>query len=716
MNGRILSGEYRSNSVVDKNQFNELNIAQSQDIIYKFLLDIVNQAPPETVLVEFKQLFLLGNTQTNPHVNQAFSQIVSRNNEEEFRNTLKRSYYILINNWSAKRKYQEIENLVQILADIEVNPPKLSENFSYLGRFLSNFIKSQDYEELKLFTSPHSFLKQEHWSERYRSYLLVPQYLDAQNPIEQREIAKDLSKRLKKKFKFELAMYTARCNSPKYQEEEITNPTKLGNQVIHLIKKVSSQQLSFSYLNQASLFLRQVKNVEYREFKQSFKKYLVFSHNNNNYLKLIELQFFPKLNNLYEKYNHKPLTDDLLLRTCRRAIEFMTTEDGEQPSSLFIALTMEGNPLFIVITLLKITLICKSAQNHLEVSIARLIKYYEKFPENECQWFIHFLETFNIVLTLYNEDIHYDLVKINGSSDDFNSSNIGDKISINLDAYRVFSQLKGTDLRGAELRGADIRSTDLMAADLRDAELSDADLSYADLSLAKLSNANLSRATLEHTDLSGAMLNRANLSDANLKDADLRCAHLRQTKLNRANLTNTNIRRAELQQAELNGANLSGASLNGSDFRGADMQYANLSDADLSNANFSNANLSDANLKNSQLRHTRLNHANLTGANLIGANLTHASLIHADLSRADLSRVDLSHGNLSGTDLRNAVLRHVNLSSANLSHADLRGAKLFGTNLSGVNIHGTQFGNNSGLSEEMKLQLEQQGAIIDRGE
>lgn len=716
MNGRILSGEYRSNSIVDKNQFNELNIARSQDIIYKFLLDIVNQSPPETVLVEFKKLFFLGNTEINHHVNQAFSQIVSINNEEEFRNTLKRACYILINNWSAKRKYQEIEKLVQVLDDIKVNPPNLSKKFGYLGKFLSNFIKSKDYEDLKLFTSPHSFQKQENWSERYRSYLLVPQYLDSQNPIEQREIAKDLSKRLKKKFKFELAMYTARCNSPKYQEEEITNPTKLGNQVIHLIKKVSSQQLSFSYLNQASLFLQQVKNLEYREFKQSLKKYFVFSLNNDRYLQLIELQFFPKLNNLYEKYNYKPLTDDLILRTCRKAIEFMTTEDGEQPSSLFIALTMEGNPLFIVITLLKITLICKSAQNYLEVSIARLIKYYEKIPENECKWFIHFLEIFNIVLTIYNEDIQYDLVKINGSPDEINNSHIGDKLSINLDAYRVFSQLKGTDLRGADLRGTDIRNTDLMAADLRDAELSDADLSYADLSLAKLSNANLSRANLDRTDLSGAMLNSANLSDANLKNADLRCTHLRQTKLNRANLTNTNIRRAELQQAELNRANLSGASLNASDLRGADMGYANLSDADLSNANLSNANLSKANLKNCQLRHTNLNHANLSGANLIGANLTHASLIHADLSRADLSRADLSHGNLSGTDLRNAVLRHVNLNSVNLSHADLTGAKLFGTNLSGVNLQGTQFGNNSGLSEEMKRQLEQQGAIIDNGE
>ena len=713
MNGRILSGEYRFNSVVDKNQFNELNIAQSQDIIYKFLLDIVNQAPPETVLVEFKQLFCLGNTKNHPHVDRAFAQIVSSKNEEEFTNTLKRACYILINNWSAKRKYQAIENLVEVLADLKVNPPKLSDNFSCLGRFMNNFIKSQDYDDLKLFTSPHSFQKREHWSERYRSYLLVPQYLDSRNPIEQREIAKDLSKRLKKKFKFELAMYTARCNSPKYQEEEITNPTKLGNQVIHLIKKVSSQQLSFSYLNQANFFLQQVKNVEYREFKQSLEKYFVFSLNNNNYLQLIELQLFPKLNNLYEKYNHKPLTDDLILRTCRKAIEFMTTEDSDRPSSLFIALTMEGNPLFLVITLLKITLICKSAHNHLEVSIARLIKYYEKFPETECHWFIHFLETFNIVLTLYNEDIQYDLVKINGSGDDPNNYNIGDKISINLDAYRVFSQLKGSDLRGADLNGADIRSMDLMAADLRDAELSDADLSYADLSLAKLSNANLSRATLEHTDLSGAMLNRANLSDANLKDADLRCAHLRQTKLNRANLTNTNLRRAELQQAELNRANLTGASLNASDLRETDLRYANLSNADLSNANLSNANLSEANLKGSQLRHTKLNHANLHGANLIGANLTHASLSHADLSSADLSRVDLSHGNLGGTDLRNAVLRHINLNDANLSHADLRGAKLFGTNLSRVNVQGTQFGHNSGLSEEMKLELQQQGAIID---
>ncbi|HBE58666.1 MAG TPA: hypothetical protein DEG17_22195 [Cyanobacteria bacterium UBA11149] len=698
---------------MDKHQLNELNIAQSQDIIYKFLIDLVNQETPETVLEEFKQLFWLGDTKNNTHVERAFKQIIASKNEEEYRNTLKRSCYILINNWSSKRKYQEIQNLVDLLGDVKVNYPKLSDPIICLSTFLTNFITSEDYEELKLFTSPYSSQKRDSWSDRYTSYLLVPQYLNARNPTEQREIAKDLSKRLRKKFKFELAMYTARCDSPNYKEAEITNPTKLGNQVIHLIKKVSSHQLSLSYLNQANLFLRQVKNIEYKQFKQSLKKYLVFSLNNPNYLQLIELQLFPKLNNLYEKYNHKPLTDDLLLRTCRKAIDFMTMGNEDEPSPLFIGLTMEGNPLFIVIALLKITLICKHAQNHLEFAIARLIKYYENIPEAECYWFIHFLEIFNIVITIYNEDIHYDLVKVNSANEEENHLNLGDKIFINLDAYRVFSQLKGTDLRGAELRGVDIRSTDLMAADLRDAELSDANLSYADLSLAKLSNANLSRATLEHANLSGAMLNRANLNDANLKDADLRCAHLRHTKLNRANLTGANLRRAELQQAQLNEANLSGASLRASDCKGTEMQYANLSDTDLRNANLSHANLSHANLKNSQLHYSKLDRTNLSGANLVGAILDRSNLSQANLNGAELSRVDLSHANLSGADLRNAVLRHVNFHSTNLSHADLRGAKLFGTNLSYVNVQGTHFGNNSGLSEEMKMVLEQQGAIID---
>lgn len=708
MKGRILPDTNRSNSLNDESQAKEQSLHQAQEIIYQFLIGSVNKSEAKTVLAEFKKLFITYDNSVDSRVNQALTQIINSKNEDEFKNTLKRACYILINNWSAKRKSQYIIELIQLLAEASVNQPTLAPNLNRLRTLLTNFINSQDYQELKLFASPDSSDTKSHWTERYTSYLLVPQYLDSRNPIEQRETAKNLSKRLKKQFKFELAMYTARCDSPKFQNDQIPNPTMLGNKAILLIKKVSSQHLSFSYLKHANVFLHQIKNTDYPNFKSKLKKYLLYSINENSALKALETQLASKLDQLYSNYNSKPLTVELLLRTCRRLIEFMTTEDGEKPSPIFILITSQGSNLTIVITLLKIILICKNAQTHLEVCIAKLISYYENSVETDCKWFIEFLEIFNIVFTIYNEDIHYNLVKINAQNNESNNSYLSD-----LNAYRVFSQLKGPDLRAADLSGLDIRSADLIAADLRNADLSGTDLSNADLSLAKLSSAKLIAATLHHTEFSSAMLDNADLSSASLNNADLRCANLRLANLSNANLMAAKMRRADLQRANLSRANLSHATMKTSDLRGANLYYADLSHTNLSGANLCYANLSYANLRNIQLSYSKLHHTNLSSANLDRANLIQASLKDANLSGADLTRVDLSNANLKGTDLSNAVLRHVNLNGANLSNANLRGANLFGTNLSRAQVTGAHFSNNSGLSEDMKLELEQQGAIIE---
>ncbi|MEQ8756517.1 MAG: pentapeptide repeat-containing protein [Coleofasciculus sp. G1-WW12-02] len=707
MTGRILpEGEQFNLSGEDISE-TDLSVQSAQEVIYQFLIKIVHHNPPETVLQEFRKLFL--ENQSEPHLTAALKQIIESKNDQEFRNTLKRSCYILINNWSSKRSYEFIENLIQLVGELPVKPINLSPYLSRLKGYIANFVDSHDYQELKLFSAPYIAEAEEkrHWSHRYTSYLLVPQYLDSRNPIEQRETAKNLSRRLRKDFKFELAMYTARCDSSHLNsEKKITNPTRLGEHVIQLIKKLSSRQILVNCRSYANYLNQQAQTQSYQEFKGEFKQYLLFIVNVKAYSEILDKYLFSKLDSLYENHHTKPLSFELLLRTCRRIIELLTTEDGQKPSILFILLTNRGNPLTIVVILLKIILICKYAQTHLDVCIAQLIRYYENSAEKDCQWLINFLEVFNIVFAICTEDIQYNIVKLNANDDE------QDAYVLDLDDYRLFSQLKGTDLRSADLRGTDIRYMDLRAADLREVDLAGADLSKADLSLAKLNQTNLSGAMLERTELSGAILQNANLSGANLSHANLRCADLQKANLCRAILKSAKLRRANLQQVDLSSADLSNASLNSSNLVNANLRYANLSNADLSKAHLNGVDLRNANLRGAQLNWTQLHHADLSGANLDRADLSYASLCHANLQKTDLTRTDLSNSNLSRSDMRQALLRHVNLTGANLSHANLRGANLFNANLTGVKVKGTRFGNNSGLSDPMKQELKQQGAII----
>ncbi len=268
------------------------------------------------------------------------------------------------------------------------------------------------------------------------------------------------------------------------------------------------------------------------------------------------------------------------------------------------------------------------------------------------------------------------------------------------------------DLTDVDLSFTYIGNTDLTETDLSDADLSDTNLTRANLTNADLSKTSLIRANLTRTYLIDAYLREADLKDANLSRANLTRANLRGVNLIRANiqdadLTRANLREADLKDANLSRANLSRANLREVNFSGANLSRANLSDVNLSNANLKGANLSDvdlgdAYLSDADLSDCDLNFTNFRDANLSGVNLTHASLI-----RANLIRVNLSDANLIGTNLN-----RVNLSDACLIDANLIRANLTDINLSGAKVKNCRFGNNTGMTEFLKEDLIQRGAIF----
>jgi hypothetical protein len=71
------------------------NIQLAQEIIHRFLLDLVKQRHPETALQEFKRLFINYADTVNPEPLIALGKIISNNDEEAFRNILKQSCSII---------------------------------------------------------------------------------------------------------------------------------------------------------------------------------------------------------------------------------------------------------------------------------------------------------------------------------------------------------------------------------------------------------------------------------------------------------------------------------------------------------------------------------------------------------------------------------------------------------------------------------------------
>ncbi|MEC4990185.1 MAG: hypothetical protein SAJ37_15740, partial [Oscillatoria sp. PMC 1068.18] len=65
--------------------------------------------------------------------------------------------------------------------------------------------------------------------------------------------------------------------------------------------------------------------------------------------------------------------------------------------------------------------------------IASLIKYYEQEPESECQWLIVFLETLRVTLTIYTDNVNYNLI---------NMEAVNNLDAEGLPSCRIFSQVR----------------------------------------------------------------------------------------------------------------------------------------------------------------------------------------------------------------------------------------------------------------------------------
>lgn len=406
-----------------------------QEKLYSFFVEIVNKYAPEDVLIEFKSVFLdclvLKQLDLTIGIYDVFID-----NEQNFRNTLKRCCYILVNNWESNRKHKYTQALIELIDNYKSSAIDYKyKKITIFQTWLDNFIQSQDFQELKLFAYKNENKADGHWVNRYTSYLLAAQVVDKKNPKEQKEAAKKASKQLKDKFKFELAMYVARSQSNASSKTRYRNPSVLGDDILRLIKAIIVRRGVFSYDNIANIFIKQTQNQTFKDFKESLVKYLIFSVQQPKFVETLQQQLSEKLLIWKAECNDVIINKYLLLRTCNRMIDFLTTENSVQPSSLFVLLLSQGHPLTLVIVLLKIILICKHSRSHLESRIAHLIRYYDRYSEAECQWFINFIEIFNITFAIYAENVEYNLIKVEETEK-------AHEVEFDPNAYRVFSQLK----------------------------------------------------------------------------------------------------------------------------------------------------------------------------------------------------------------------------------------------------------------------------------
>jgi hypothetical protein len=133
------------------------------------------------------------------------------------------------------------------------------------------------------------------------------------------------------------------------------------------------------------------------------------------FAQLLKHRLSDRLNQLYPDKNSEEVSSYLMLRTCNQVINFLTTENNQDPSYAFLLFVSQGHSLLLAIVLLKIILISPDSRSHLDSRIAKLVQYYirlnqEQDPEN-VGYFGYFLDIINVILAIYTEGVSYNILQ-----------------------------------------------------------------------------------------------------------------------------------------------------------------------------------------------------------------------------------------------------------------------------------------------------------------
>lgn len=409
------------------------SIDQAQQHIYNYFLEIIKYAQYEEILDQFDRLFIQYEEIHSVNTYNALGEIIFHNKEEEFKHTLLRCCYILNNNWALNGNTRACRELVELFLSNTIGYPTRITKLKTLRRWLKSFVQSDEYNVLRSLSGRPGVRKNYHdWCERFSSYLLTSDYTDLNKPEEQRQYAETLSRKIKKQFKFDLAMYTARIGSQSGTNPQRQNPTHLGDGVLLLIKKVLSNHGNGNIKNVAKNFYNQIRHMTFGEFKENLLEYLGISRDALEIPEIMRLTVVQKLKHLQEHQDDQGVTLSLLYVSCNRILQCLLLNDHRKPSE-FLQLSLESNNfLNPAILLLKIVLVCPDSRLYLESYVAELIKFYSSYDETECRSFINFLDILNVTLAIFDEDTDYSLIKVKKDE--------GNILDSNPENYRIFSQ------------------------------------------------------------------------------------------------------------------------------------------------------------------------------------------------------------------------------------------------------------------------------------
>jgi hypothetical protein len=390
-------------------------VADLKSQLYTHLAHCRRQEPPDQVLQRFQTLFVEGEGEGYPDKaiwETLLELIYSPEAEREFKYTLNRCSYTLVNPWYTQpRDHWAIPALVELFDDIPARNGQISDAAYRIRRLSQQFTETDQFAALQRFAdlvrpggdegvdfSEQPVARQlRRYPFLYDSQLLVTKDSDQA----QREHARELRQQGEAQLGVKLARWARR-----QADKPFPNPTRLGNEELqaalhHYTGKVSGHRSQRDMAHMFAAYSRTVRS--FRDFKEEFLEYLIAplasvdprydSHTFTRTLRAFVRQTLSEFDDQIPK-------EYTIVSFCQKLVTFLVAEGRKNPIfRRFRSLLADAGHILTLGLLLRVVLFCERVKPWLENRLAVLFKHHEQSACGEAAWFVKVLEHTNVALT-----------------------------------------------------------------------------------------------------------------------------------------------------------------------------------------------------------------------------------------------------------------------------------------------------------------------------
>lgn len=372
-------------------------------LLYTYLIDHVKVEPPSNLIELFRCLFIEGMEDSSSQVWQALERIVSSDlADKEFKFILNRSYYILINHWENNPRFKEA--IPKLIALFETPPTQLarSRTTQRLRQLVQCFRQTEQYRVLRYESGNAESRRLRTFLGRY-PFIYEHCLLTNDSTDEQRQKVRSRQTQQQQQFDINLSQYITYQQLPK-NSRSVKNPTLLSDDELNIAIQQFTGKVdgSNTYKDLAERFRTSSRWTPcYRTFKRElYDDYLTASTNINYGNHQFNQKLQKQLQSTLFEYDTQRLSPILLVKTCRKLLDFLVVESAKQPQHyIFLDLTSNLGITPTIGLLLKIVLLCHQVKPYLEQKLAILFKHYEDYTKDKTKWLVDSLENLNVAFS-----------------------------------------------------------------------------------------------------------------------------------------------------------------------------------------------------------------------------------------------------------------------------------------------------------------------------